>query len=158
MNAIDRRIVEATVQDIPAMHYIRMRVKENALNNPDLVKENDYIDFITTRGKGWVYRVNGKMYGFAIVDMKAKNVWALFVDPDHAGEGAGRALHDQMINWYFSQTNETIWLGTAPNTRAEKFYRKAGWIDKGMRTNGEVHFEMTVDKWQSISPKSRTIR
>jgi len=55
-----------------------------------------------------------------------------------------------MIGWYFSQTSTNVWLGTAPGTRAEAFYRKAGWNEIGMHGKGEIKFEMTAKKWYSI--------
>src|SRR5437762_1534788 len=58
--------------------------------------------------------------------------------------GIGRKLHNDMLDWYFEQTNSAIWLGTAPNTRAEKFYRKAGWEETGIHGKGEIKFGMTV--------------
>jgi len=57
-------------------------------------------------------------------------------------------LHDDMLDWYFSQTDSTIWLGTAPNTRAENFYRKAGWKEAGIHGKGEIKFEMTAATWK----------
>ena len=87
------------------------------------------------------------LVGFSIVSVTDKNVWALFVQPGYENKGIGRKLYEEMLNWYFSQTNETIWLGTAPNTRAELFYRKAGWKQTGLRANGEIRFEMTKSEW-----------
>jgi len=55
-----------------------------------------------------------------------------------------------MMNWYFTQTTETVWLGTAPGTRAEKFYEAAGWTKTGIRPNGEVRFEMSQSQWKSL--------
>jgi len=40
-----------------------------------------------------------------------------------------------------------VWLGTAPNTRAEKFYEKQGWKNVGMVNKGEVKFEMNYEDW-----------
>ena len=40
------------------------------------------------------------------------------------GKGIGRELHDLMLIWYFTQTRETVWLATAPFTRAEQFYKR----------------------------------
>lgn len=138
---------EAQVTDIPQIQVVRHAVKENRLSNPALVTDQDCEDYITKRGKGWVCEIGGTIAGFAIADLVDHNVWALFIDPVHEGKGIGRKLHDTMIDWYFSQTNEMIWLGTAPNTRAAGFYRKAGWEDKGMRPNGELRFEMTAENW-----------
>jgi hypothetical protein len=55
-----------------------------------------------------------------------------------------------MLNWYFSQTDKTVWLGTAPKTRAELFYRKAGWREAGTHGKGEIKFEMTKNEWISL--------
>lgn len=52
-----------------------------------------------------------------------------------------------MLNWYFSQTQKKVWLSTAPNTRAEVFYRKAGWKETGKYGKGEIKFEMKYDEW-----------
>jgi len=54
-----------------------------------------------------------------------------------------------MINWYFEQTKTNVWLGTAPNTRAEMFYRKAGWTEIGIHGKGEIKFEMSYENWKS---------
>ena len=140
---------EAVVADIPQIQVVRHAVKENRLSNPALVTDQDCEDYITKRGKGWVCVIDGKVAGFSIADLVDHNVWALFIDPVYEGKGIGRKLHDMMIDWYFAQTSEMIWLGTAPETRAAGFYRKAGWTDKGMRPNGELRFEMTADEWKS---------
>jgi hypothetical protein len=55
-----------------------------------------------------------------------------------------------MMSWYFLQTDKTVWLGTAPGTRAELFYRKAGWKVVGTHGKGEIKFEMTKDDWISL--------
>ena len=137
----------ANTSDIPQIQIIRNLVKENMLSDPALVSDADCEEFINVRGKGWVYIHHEKLVGFAIVDMKENNVWALFVDPAYEKRGIGRILHDEMMNWYFSQTKETIWLGTAPNTRAEKFYRKAGWQEVGTNGPKEIKFEMAFENW-----------
>jgi GNAT superfamily N-acetyltransferase len=137
----------AQVADIPTMSEIRLAVKENVLSTPGLVTYNDYVEHLTRRGKGWVAEVDGHIVGFAVVDLQDHNIWALFVHPDFDRQGIGRALHDTMLTWYFSQTNEPVWLGTEPGTRAEAFYRKAGWQATGGRANGEIKFELSADKW-----------
>ncbi|MCI1267363.1 MAG: GNAT family N-acetyltransferase [Saprospiraceae bacterium] len=74
-------------------------------------------------------------------------MWALFVHPDFEGQGIGRKLHDIMLDWYFDQTQEAVWLGTSPNTRAEQFYRKCGWEEIGVHGIGEIKFEMKFSRW-----------
>jgi len=126
-----------------------MSVKENALSNPNLVKPEDYEEYLTVRGKGWLCEAEHQIIGFAIVDILDHNVWALFLHPLHEQKGIGRKLHDAMMNWYFNQTSETIWLSTSPGTRAEAFYHKAGWLQTGFQSNGEVRFEMTIERWRA---------
>lgn len=83
------------------------------------------------------------------------NIWALFVNPGFEKLGIGKQLHNTMLHWYFSQSENKLWLGTAPNTRAEKFYRAAGWKQAGQRPNGEIKFEMSHTDWQQAKLKLR---
>ena len=141
---------EAAIADIPQIQIVRNSVKENALSNPDLVSDQDCETFITVRGKGWVCEIEEQIVGFAIADLKGNNIWALFLKPEFERKGIGRALHNIMLDWYFAQTKETVWLGTAFNTRAEEFYRKAGWKEVGTHGAGEIKFEMTFEMWQKL--------
>lgn len=140
-------IREAKVEDISQIQVVRNSVKENTLSNPNLVTDKDCEKFITERGKGWVCEIDGKITGFSIVDLKDHNIWALFVDPDFEKKGSGKKLHDIMLDWYFTQTKEKVWLGTSPNTRAELFYRKSKWKEIGMHGKNEIKFEMTFENW-----------
>ncbi len=139
---------EAKTEDIKGIQVVRNSVKENTLSNPALVTDKDCEEFINLRGKGWVCETDNKLVGFSIVDLKEHNIWALFVHPDYERKGIGRNLHDLMLDWYFTQAKEKVWLGTAPKTRAEVFYTKAGWKQTGIRPNGEIQFEMTLDEWR----------
>ena len=141
---------EATTKDIGEIMLVRMSVLENALNTPGLVTEIDCEKFLMQRGKGWVCEIDNKVIGFSIVDLKEHNIWALFVIPEYEAKGIGKKLHNIMLNWYFDQTKETVWLGTAPNTRAEIFYTKSGWKAVGIVNNGEVKFEMTFNDWKQL--------
>jgi GNAT superfamily N-acetyltransferase len=144
-------IREATSGDIPQIQVVRNTVKENMLSDPALVPDKDVEDYIHKRGKGWVCVVEDQVIGFAIVSVADHNVWALFIQPGHDRKGIGKKLHDEMMNWYFDQTDAAIWLGTAPKTRAEKFYRKAGWKETGTHGKGEIRFEMTAEEWKRLN-------
>ncbi|MEZ5014412.1 MAG: GNAT family N-acetyltransferase [Chitinophagales bacterium] len=141
---------EAHISDIPHMHMVRTAVTENTLSNPDLISHTDYLAFLTERGKGWVWEEENKIVGFAIVDLQDHNIWALFILPEYEKKGIGKQLHDTMLNWYFAQTQQTVWLSTAPGTRAETFYRKAGWKHVGAYGKGELKFEMSYTDWKDM--------
>ena len=144
-------IREAKLDDLGQIFDIRFRVKENVLSNRDLVTEADCIDYLTRRGKGWVCDMgNGLLSGFAIVDLQDYSVWALFLRPEFEGQGIGSALHKTMMDWYFSQTSHAVWLSTGKGTRAESFYRKKGWKEKGVKPNGELVFELYKEDWERV--------
>jgi GNAT superfamily N-acetyltransferase len=138
---------EATPADIAQIQVVRNSVKENTLSDPALVPDSDVEGYITRRGKGWVCEAEGIVIGFSIVSVIDNNVWALFIQPGFEKQGIGKRLHDVMMNWYFKTTDTNIWLSTSPGTRAEKFYRKAGWHETGVYGKGEIKFEMTVHNW-----------
>ena len=138
---------EAAINDIKQIQVVRNAVKENVLSDPALVTDKDCEEYMTTRGKAWVCEVNEIIVGFAYVDLKENNIWALFVTPEYEEQGIGKTLHSIMLDWYFSITSENVWLGTAPNTRAETFYRKQGWKEAGMHGK-EIKFEMTAADWK----------
>ena len=140
-------IREAVISDIKQIQIVRNAVKENTLSDPNLVTDKDCEEFIIERGKGWVCEIDNQIIGFAIADLKENNIWALFLHPDFEKRGIGRVLHKTMLDWYFTQTKITVWLGTAFNTRAEQFYRKAGWTEVGMHGSKEIKFEMSYNDW-----------
>ena len=148
---------EAKIDDIKGMQIVRNAVKENRLSDPNFVKDADYIEFLMTIGKGWVCEIDNIIVGFAIVDLKTNNVWALFLNPNFERKGIGQQLHNLMIDWYFSQTKVTIWLGTSPKTRASNFYKKAGWTEVGVNGPKEIKFEMTYDKWKELKSSPLTL-
>lgn len=138
---------QALSSDIPQIQIVRHTVKENVLSNPALVTDQDCEEYLTVRGKGWVCEVDNLIVGFAIADLQDHNIWALFLRPEYERKGIGRTLHDTMLDWYFSQTRETVWLATSPGTRAERFYVKAGWTKVGVTKHGEIKFEMAYEDW-----------
>ena len=140
---------EAKPADIPQLQLIRRSVTENILSDPTLVTDELCALYLTERGKGWVCEVEGKIVGFSIVDLQENNIWALFMLPEFEGQGIGKQLHRIMLDWYFQQTKEPIWLGTDPGTRAERFYRRQGWRETGIHGNSEIKFEMRHDDWQA---------
>lgn len=131
------------------MELIRNSVTENILSNPALVTTEDYKNYLTQHGKGWICEADGKLVGFAIVDLHDNNVWALFIKPGFEKKGIGKFLHVLMLEWYFSRTIITLWLTTSPQTRAETFYRMNGWKQTGINDKGEIRFEMGLTDWRA---------
>lgn len=144
-------IREATIEDIGEIQRIRHAVKENVLSDPSLVTDEHCRDYITRRGKGWVYEAGNQIVGFAIIDLQDDNVWALFLHPHFERRGIGRQLHDIMLRWYFNIKQEgTLWLSTSPDTRAPGFYITAGWAQVGKHGTNEIKFEMSAANWRRL--------
>ncbi|WP_139924192.1 GNAT family N-acetyltransferase [Hymenobacter sp. DG01] len=139
---------EAQLTDIPQLSRVRLSVQENRLSDPGRITTQDYTEYLAQRGKGWLCEVAGEVVGFGIADLVGRSIWALFVQPEFAGQGIGKQLHDRMLDWYFAQTAEPVWLSTAPGTRAEEFYRRQGWQDTGRTKKGGIRFEMRVEVWK----------
>ena len=132
----------ATEADIPAMHLVRMSVRENRLSDPDRLKPADYAAAIGPLGRGWVAESGGRVAGFA-VGLSSGNIWALFVHPEQEGRGYGKVLHDTMVSWLRQQGLRQLWLTTDPGTRAEAFYRSRGWRPAGTLT-AELRLELDL--------------
>jgi hypothetical protein len=88
---------EAVVDDITQIQIVRNAVKENVLSNPAFVSDDDCKEYLTLRGKGWICETKNRIVGFSIVDLKNKNIWALFILPGFEGKGIGKKLHDIML-------------------------------------------------------------
>jgi GNAT superfamily N-acetyltransferase len=127
--------------DIGAMHRVRMSVRENRLVS-SVIADADYITAIEKTGRGWVVEEAGEVVAFAVGNAVDGNVWALFVQPEHEGRGFGRRLHDVMVRWLFARGVPRLWLTTGADTRAERFYRAAGWRFVERLPSGEALYEL----------------
>jgi len=141
---------EATIEDIRDIQQVRHSVQENMLIDPTRVTNEDVASYLTHRGKGWVCENEGSIVGFAIADLEDNNIWALFIKPEYEGFGIGKALQIRMLDWYFAQGKERLWLSTEPGTRAERFYRNTGWTHTGKHGDQELKFEMTREQWERL--------
>jgi GNAT superfamily N-acetyltransferase len=140
MRVLLRQAVRA---DVPGIQRVRHSVRENVLSSRSSIPDEEVVAFIERFGRGWVVVDDrDEVLAFAFGDARDGNVWALFVDPDHEGRGFGRMLHDAMVDWLWSQGLTRLWLSTDPDTRAERFYRRAGWTDCGLLPGGERKFEL----------------
>ena len=122
---------------------IRFAVQENQLGDPTLVTAEDYAWFTEYPGI-WVWEEDGQIQGFYAGDPRDGTIWALFVDPFHERRGIGRALFEAACDTLRGAGHRTAMLTTEPGSRAERFYRAAGWKVVGNSTKGELIFRAVV--------------
>jgi GNAT superfamily N-acetyltransferase len=145
----------ATVQDAPALGRLHVRAWQAAHRGqmPD-----DYLDGLRAeeRAAGWerglgrdqdpvlVAQQDDRVVGFAVVGPAqdpegAGELYAINVDPDHWGTGAGRALlgaaQAELARLGYAQA--VLWV-LPGNSRARRFYEVAGWTTDGAQRSTEV--------------------
>jgi len=141
---IKRRLLrQATAADVAGIQRVRHSVRENRLVSTS-ISDGQVRDAIESTGRGWIIERDGEVVAFAIGNATNGNIWALFVHPDHERRGYGRALHDTMVEWLWSQGLARLWLTTEPGTRAQSFYEAAGWQLVGLADHGEVRYERSA--------------
>ncbi|MDK4724940.1 GNAT family N-acetyltransferase [Rhizobium phaseoli] len=133
---------KAVVDDIETLKVIRSSVVENILSDPSKVTDDDYEWFVRNPGVA-VWEEKGIIVGFSAADPRQGNIWALFVMPGFEGKGIGSRLLAEACSCLQSTGVERAWLTTDPGTRAERFYRAAGWEHVGEKDN-ELLFERSV--------------
>ena len=122
---------------------IRFAVLENRLSDPSLVTDADYAWFEEHPGI-WVWEESGHILGFSAGDTRDGTIWALFVDPACERRGIGRALLAAACETLRCAGHRTAMLTTDSGTRAERFYRAAGWKIVGTSTRGELIFRTVL--------------
>jgi GNAT superfamily N-acetyltransferase len=132
---------QALRTDVSGIQRVRHSVKENRLTSR-VIGDAEVVDAIERSGRGWVAECDNTVVGFAIGNAQNGNIWALFVDPEYEARGLGRLLHDAMVAWLWSRGLRGLWLTTQPATRAQRFYERAGWQNRGLLPSGEILFEL----------------
>jgi GNAT superfamily N-acetyltransferase len=147
----------ATVTDAPDLGRLHVRAWQAAYRGqmPD-----DYLDGLSAeeRAAGWrralgrdrdrdpvlVAERADRVVGFAVVGpardpAAAGELYAINVDPDHWGTGAGRALLEaaQLELTRLGYGEAVLWV-LPGNHRARRFYEVAGWASDGARRTSEV--------------------
>lgn len=133
---------EAKIQDIDKMYAIRKGSGEQPSQGVAEPTPQDYQHLLKGTGKGWVCEVEGDLLGYALVDYQQGRVWTLTVCPGLEDQFISRMLHDMMTSWCFARGLPKLILSTTPNSRAEQFYCKAGWVKTSTETNGQVILEL----------------
>ncbi len=144
-----RQLVPA---DIAGVWRVRYAVQENRLTSTT-IDDEELLQQSQTSGRGWVIEIDGEIRAFAIGNAETGNIWALFVDPAYEGRGYARRLMAELVQWLWSQSLQRLTLSTDPGTRAEAFYRRAGWHPLGLNTAGEMRFELLRTESASNRPK-----
>jgi ribosomal protein S18 acetylase RimI-like enzyme len=133
----------ATRDDLPRITEIRHAVRENRLSRPDAIAEDEVLWFLDNPGI-WVWDEDERVLGFSAGDTRDGSIWALFVDPEHEGQGIGRALFAKACEVVRAAGHTHLRLRTSSGTRAAKFYQALGWQVKKTLPSGEVQFEFVV--------------
>jgi GNAT superfamily N-acetyltransferase len=118
---------------------IRARVRENRLRDPSRVTVEDVCWFVDNPGI-FIWQEDSKIVGFSAADPRNGSIFALFVEEAYEGRGIARALFERACNVLNEAGCPRMWLTTWPGTRAERFYRKAGWQVTGTH-DGNLVFE-----------------
>ena len=130
------RIRRARPGDHARVTEIRNSVTENVLSDPSRVTIEHYKWFEQNPGV-WLWEEDGRILGFSAADTRDGTIWALFIDPGHEGRGIGRALLAKACDVLREAGHRTATLGTEPGSRADGFYRQAGWIALHIDKRGE---------------------
>ncbi len=136
----------ATERDIARIFEIRDSVRENRLNDPTKVTIDDVRWFIANPGL-FVWEEHGRVVGFSAADPRNGSIWALFMDQAYEGRGIGKRLFARACAVLKEAGHGRFWLMTDPGTRAEAFYRAAGW-----RVVGHRGTELLLEKETAAIP------
>ena len=133
---------EASPADMPGIGHVRTSVRENLLTVEQLerlgITPASVAASLLTHRKGWVAERAGQIVAFAMADRADASIFALFVLPDYEGRGLGSRLLDLALQWLWDNGAEVVWLTTAPETRAARFYARRGWVPVGAEPSGDV--------------------
>jgi GNAT superfamily N-acetyltransferase len=128
---------------MPDAYLDALRPEDRAAHWEGALRRDDLVGTIL------VVERDGAVVGFAAVGPAqepagAGELYAINLDPDHWGTGAGRALLEaaqaELARLGFAET--VLWV-LPGNARARRFYAAAGWVTDGAERTSEV-FGMTV--------------
>lgn len=132
-------IRKATLADQPRIHAIRMGVRENVLSDPSRVTDAE-VAWYRDHAIFLVSEADAEIAGFTCANPQTGLIWGLFVDPEHEGQGHGRALLDAALAGLKAAGIVQAHLTTGAGTRAERFYRRHGWRETGRSLDGNIVF------------------
>ena len=147
---VGRLIRKAVAADEPRIRAIRMGVRENILSDPSKVTDED-VAWYRDNAIFLVAEDAGEIAGFACANHQTGLIWALFIDPAQEGRGHGRALIDAALAGLKAAGHAQAWLETGADTRAERFYRRHGWRDRGRGLDGQIVFTRSLSQEEPLT-------
>jgi GNAT superfamily N-acetyltransferase len=132
-------IRKATRADYPRISEIRFVVRENRLSNPASI--GPVVDWLFDNSTFWVWEEDSAIQGFSAADPRDGSIFALFVHPSYERRGIGRALLTLACSVLKESGHAIATLTTEAGTRAERFYRIDGWIEVGLKQDGQIVFQ-----------------
>ena len=137
-------IRQALITDVDSIFDVRTSVIENHLSREEMrqigITESVVADMIQNSPCAWVAIVSMKVVGFSMILQDEGCLFAAFVLPEHENKGIGRGLVMAAEKELFKH-HEVIWLETAKNSRAAKFYKHLGWGNKMDIDDGDIRLE-----------------
>lgn len=135
----------ATPADVETLFEIRTSVSQNHLSREQMAEQGitaEVLSEAVAEPCAWIAELDGVAAGFAMVDLEAGELFALFIRPAFEGQGIGRQLLEAAEACLF-QTHERIWLITdgGEAIRANGFYRNMGWKLAGSVDERDVRYE-----------------
>lgn len=151
------KVRRAIVEDVDSIFDVRTSVRENHMSEEDLAeigvtRESTRQAIMDNSLPIWCAFVNEQLIGFSSIKIADKELFALFVRPEHEGKGAGSMLHDIAVNWWVRNfPNEPLNLNTNKNARSFSFYQKREWVEvegepKPHMEEGDVFMQLNVDQ------------
>lgn len=118
-------IRKAHVQDYPQLRQIYLNSRRGSFHwaNTEEMTLDDF-DRDTVEEEIFVAEENGDILGFTALYVPNQFIHHLFVDPAHAGKGAG----DQLLKRAVDELGTPVTLKcVSENKHALSFYKKRGW-------------------------------
>ena len=142
--SLNHQIRPATLEDVAAIFRVRTAVTENVLTLQQLaelgVTPDAIAELICSAPCIWVAEADGKVAGFAMVELDTACLFAAFVLPQYEGRGMGRDLVAVCEQALF-RDHALAWLETDGRSRAAGFYRHLGWAHAADLVDGDVRLE-----------------
>jgi ribosomal protein S18 acetylase RimI-like enzyme len=136
-------IRKATREDVPRLFEIRGAVRENRLGDPSRVTVA-LCEWFIENSAFWLWVEDGRVQGFSAADPRNGSIFGLFVDPAYEGRGIGQKLLPLACETLREAGYRSATLVTEPSTRAERFYRRDGWIEIGRENDGQIIFRKEI--------------